>query len=611
MGMAAEDVSGTGTGTGTGIRRRGCAYQKNDFLPEESFKSWGNYVNALKQTQTRLLDRIQTRSKDQAELAVKNRSQNEMKRDLTWWDLIWFGMGAVIGAGIFVLTGLEARDEAGPAVVLSYVVSGISAMLSVFCYTEFAVEIPVAGGSFAYLRVELGDFLAFIAAGNILLEYVIGGAAVARSWTSYFATLIGKQPPDLRIHAHALADGYNELDPIAVGVCIIICIIAVLSTKGSSRLNYFASVVHMVIILFIIIAGLVKADTKNYTPFTPFGARGVFKASAVLFFAYVGFDAVSTLAEETKNPAKDIPIGLVGSMVVTTTLYCLLAITLCLMVPYKTIDADAPFSVAFKHVGWPWAQYLVAAGALKGMTSVLLVSAVGQARYLTHIARTHMMPPWFAIVDAQTGTPVNATVVMLLATAIIAFFTKLDILSNLLSISTLFIFMLVSVALLVRRYYATGKTTNANRNKLIGFIAAILASAIATAAYWGVSENSWIAYCITVPIWFFATAGLWYFVPQAHSPRLWGVPLVPWLPSASIFINIFLLGSIDKDSFIRFGIWTAVLLLYYLFFGLHASYDTAKEFDLEFKTAQYGEKFQKIEEGNSSSVTKSENGVQI
>lgn len=134
----------------TGVRRRGCSYAKNDFLPEESFKSWGNYVNALKQTPTRLVDRVLTRSADQAELEVKARSQNEMKKTLTWWDLIWFGMGAVIGAGIFVLTGLEAKEVAGPAVVISYVVSGVSALLSVFCYTEFAVEIPVAGNVLSY-----------------------------------------------------------------------------------------------------------------------------------------------------------------------------------------------------------------------------------------------------------------------------------------------------------------------------------------------------------------------------------------------------------------------------------------------------------------------------
>ncbi|KAL6544943.1 catalase A [Orobanche minor] len=590
-----ETIGGGGGGSSGLTRRRACTCSKDDFLPEESFKSWGNYVNALKQTPTRLVDRVFTRSSVQAEIDVKSRSDNEMKKTLTWWDLMWFGMGAVIGAGIFVLTGLEAREAAGPAVVLSYAVSGISALLSVFCYTEFAVEIPVAGGSFAYLRVELGDFVAFIAAGNILLEYIIGGAAVARSWTSYFATLCNHKPADFRIQAHNLPEGYNQLDPIAIAVIIGVCILAVLSTKGSSRLNYVASVVHLIVIVFIIVCGLINADTKNYTPFSPYGPRGVFKASAVLFFAYVGFDAVATLAEETKNPARDIPIGLVGSMTITTIVYCLLAVTLCLMTPYQNIDVDAPFSRAFEAVGWSWAQYVVAAGALKGMTSVLLVGAVGQARYLTHIARTHMMPPWFAKVDPKTGTPRNATIAMLAATAMIAFFTKLAILSDLLSISTLFIFMLVALALLVRRYYVSGETSVANRNKLIICLSLIIVSSAGIAAYWALSTG-WIGYCVIVPVWLLATAGLAFLVPQARTPKLWGVPLVPWFPSASIAINMFLLGSIDKDSFIRFGIWTGILLVYYFVFGLHASYDTARA------ESEDGEA-RKVEEGDQALAT--------
>ncbi|XP_077243845.1 cationic amino acid transporter 1-like [Tasmannia lanceolata] len=586
------------------IKRRGCSCSKEDFLPEESFKNWTNYRKALGQTLTRFQDRVVTRSLDDTELnEVRARSQHEMKRNLSWWDLIWFGIGAVIGAGIFVLTGQEASQESGPAVVLSYVVSGISAMLSVFCYTEFAVEIPVAGGSFAYLRVELGDFVAYIAAGNILLEYVIGGAAVARAWTSYFATLLNHKPEDFRIIAHSLPEDYNHLDPIAVVVITLICIFAVVSTKGTSRFNYIASIIHLVIIVFIIIAGLTKADVKNYSNFTPFGVRGIFKSSAVLFFAYVGFDAVSTMAEETKNPARDIPIGLVGAMTITTLAYCILAVTLCLMQPYAQIDPNAPFSVAFEAVGMDWAKYVVAFGALKGMTTVLLVGAVGQARYLTHIARTHMVPPWLAQVHGKTGTPINATVVMLVATAVIAFFTKLGILSDLLSISTLFIFMLVAVALLVRRYYVSGVTSESHRNRLIACIVLILGSSIATAIFWAVSEEGWVLYVVTVPVWFLSTLALKLFVPQARDPKLWGVPLVPWFPSASIAINIFLLGSIDAKSFMRFGVWTALLLLYYFFMGLHASYDIAKEAE-EMKAGNPA-KWKTMEEGNGTSAPES------
>ncbi|RZR95927.1 hypothetical protein BHM03_00024892 [Ensete ventricosum] len=576
MGTIATESRGGGGGGG-GKQREGCCSTKDEFLPDESFQSWANYMKALRETGMRLKDRIAARSMDDTEInEVRSRSGHEMKRNLSWWDLIWFGIGAVIGAGIFVLTGEEARNAAGPAVILSFVVSGVSSMLSVFCYTEFAVEIPVAGGSFAYLRVELGDFVAFIAAGNILLEYVVSCAAVARSWTSYFATLLNHQPDDFRIHIVSLSPDYSRLDPIAVAVIVAICLAAVFSTKATSRFNYVSSIIHLAIIVFIIAAGLSRANPKNLSDFMPFGARGLFSASAVLFFAYVGFDAVSTMAEETKNPAKDIPLGLVGAMSITTLCYCLLALTLCLMQPYSQIDPNAPFSVAFEAIGMDWAKYIVAFGALKGMTTVLLVSAVGQARYLTHIARTHMVPPWFAQVHASTGTPINATVAMLVATATIALFTELSILSNLLSISTLFIFMLVAVALLVRRYYVSGETSSAERNKLIVCIVLILGSSVGAAGYWAAGVDGWVGYVVAIPIWFLSTGFLWLGVPQAKKPKLWGVPMVPWLPSASIAINIFLLGSIDGLSFMRFGIWTALLLVYYFFLGLHASYDTAK-----------------------------------
>ncbi|KAK7407654.1 hypothetical protein VNO78_09637 [Psophocarpus tetragonolobus] len=543
----------------------------------ESFDSVGKYGRALLETPFRLANRVTGRWREEVELVeVKERSEHEMKKTLTWWDLMWFGMGSVIGSGIFVLTGLEVKEHVGPAVVLSYVISGISAMLSVFCYTEFAVEIPVAGGSFAYLRVELGDFVAYIAAGNILLEYVVGGAAVARSWTSYFATLCNQDSDKFLIHVQGLAHNYNLLDPIAVLVILLVSFFAVFSTKASSRFNYVASIVHVLVLLFIIVAGLTKAQPINYSPFLPFGPRGIFQAAAVLFFAYVGFDAVSTMAEETKNPGRDIPLGLIGSMTCTTLLYCMLSVTLCLMQSYADVDEKAAFSVAFEAVGMRWAKYVVAFGALKGMTTVLLVGAVGQARYLTHIARTHLLPPFLAKVNERTGTPINATVVMLGATAIVAFFTSLDILANLLSISTLFLFSLVALALLVRRYCARVVATKVNIVKFTICILLILASSVASAIYWANTTTQWIGYTITVPLWFVGTLGIWLLVPLTKKPKVWGVPLLPFLPSASIGINIFLLGSLDKASFRRFGIWTAILLVYYLLVGLHASYDMAE-----------------------------------
>lgn len=186
-------------------------------------------------------------------------------------------------------------------------------MLSFFCYTEFAVEIPVAGGSFAYLRIELGDFAAFIAAGNILLEGIVGSAAVARGWTSYFTTLLNRPPNSLRIHTD-LKDGFNLLDPIAVVVLLIASALAMASTRVTSIFNWIGSAVNSAVILFVIIAGFSHGKASNLTPFLPFGAKGIFQAAAIVYFAYGGFDTIATMAEETRNPSRDIPLGLLGSM---------------------------------------------------------------------------------------------------------------------------------------------------------------------------------------------------------------------------------------------------------------------------------------------------------
>ncbi|CAN0905658.1 Cationic amino acid transporter 5, partial [Linum grandiflorum] len=464
-------------------------FQKHDFFPEESFRTWGNYTAALSQTFYRFKDRLTSRSDDDNEVQeMRKQSENEMKRCLTWWDLTWFGFGSVIGAGIFVLTGQEAHDHAGPAIVLSYVASGVSAMLSVFCYTEFAVEIPVAGGSFAYLRIELGDFAAFITAGNILLESVLGTAAVARSWTSYLATLLNRPPNSLRIHTN-LSQGYNLLDPIAVLVLAVASTIAMISTRKTSLLNWVATALNTAIILFVIIAGLAHAKPSNLSPFLPYGVKGVFQAAAIVYFAYGGFDNIATMAEETKNPSRDIPLGLLGSMSIITVIYCLMALSLSMMQKYTEIDTDAAYSVAFHSVGMHWAKFLVALGALKGMTTVLLVGALGQARYTTHIARAHMIPPWFALVHPKTGTPINATLLVTISSAFIALFSSLDVLASLLSVSTLFIFMMMAVALLVRRYYMRDVTPKQNLVKLIIFLLLIVSSSMATAAYWGLNPD--------------------------------------------------------------------------------------------------------------------------
>lgn len=513
-----------------------------------------------------------------------------MKRCLTWWDLIWLGFGSVVGSGIFVITG-EATVLVGPAIVLSYAISGLSALLSVLCYTEFAVEIPVAGGSFSYLRIELGDFVAFIAAGNILLEAIVGAAGLGRSWTSYFASIINTTNTDfLRIRVSSLPDGFDLLDPIAVLVLLVANSIAMSGTARTSMLNWIASIVSALVIVFIIVVGFVHGKTENLIPFFPYGAEGVFKASALVYWSYTGFDMVANLAEEVKQPSKDIPVGMIGSMSLITVIYCLMSLALVMMQKYTDISPEAAYSVAFTAIGMNWAKYLVSICALKGMTTSLLVGSLGQARYTTQIARAHMISPWFALVHPKTGTPIYATILVTIASAVVAFFTSLDVLSSVFSFSTLSIFMCVAIALLVRRYYVKDVTATNDLAKFLASLFVIIGSSIAIAVLWNTNVRGWVWYVVAGLIWFIGT--LWMaLLPKQRVAKVWGVPLVPWLPALSIGINLFLIGSLGYIAILRFAICTAVMVVYYLFVGVHATYDVAHQID---------QQESRTEEGNAS-----------
>ncbi|GAB4846698.1 DNA-binding transcription factor cat8 [Ancistrocladus abbreviatus] len=558
-------------------------WSKKDFFPERSFQSCPDYKTALKQTIPRLKDRLFDRSTETTELIeLRKESENPMQKCLTWWDLIWLSFGSVVGSGIFSITGQEAHNHAGPSIVISYAISGFSALLSVFCYTEFSVEIPVAGGSFSFLRIELGDFIAFIAASNILLEAVLGAAGLGRSWSSYFASIIKDNSDFLRIYLKSLPNGFNLLDPIAVAVLLIVNGIAACGTKGASFLNWVSSIVSAMVIVFIITVGFIYGKSKNLVPFFPYGTEGMFRAAAVVYWSYTGFDMVATMAEETKRPARDIPLGLVGSMSMITVIYCLMSLTLTMMEKYTEIDVNAPYTVVFDKIGMRWAKYLVSICALKGMTTSMLVGSLGQARYTTQIARAHMIPPWFALVHPKTRTPVNATLSVTVISAVVAFFSSLDVLSSVFSFSTLFIFMLMAVALLVRRYYVKDVTSKQDFVKFLVSLLVIIGSSIGTAAVWNSNSHGWIGYVVCGAIWFLGTLAM-QLLPKQHSPKVWGVPLVPWFPSLSIALNLFLIGSLGYQAFLRFFICSAIMLLYYVFVGVHATYDVAHQNQREVK----------------------------
>ncbi|KAL2476549.1 Cationic amino acid transporter 8 [Abeliophyllum distichum] len=519
-------------------------FSKQDFYPEPTFQNLSTYLSALSKTPHRLKDRILDRSSDARELIeCKKQSENEMKKCLTWWDLMWLGFGSVVGSGIFSITGQETHDHAGPAIVLSYAVSGLSALLSVFCYTEFAVEIPIAGGSFSFLRIELGDFIAFIAAGNILLEGLVGGRGIGP-----FLDIIFCQH---------FANG-----------------IAVTGTKRTSVLNWVSSIFGVIVIVFVIIVGFVHGKSENLEPFFPYGAEGVFTAAAVVYWSYTGFDMVANMAEEVKKPSRDIPVGLVGSMSLITVVYCLMSLALVMMVKYTQVDVNAAYSYAFVGIGMKWAKYLVSIVALKGMTTSLLVGSMGQARYTTQIARSHMIPPYFALVHPKTGTPVYATLLITTGSCILAFFSSLDVLSSVLSFSTLFIFMLMAVALLVRRYYVKDVTPKCDTMKFVTSLFVIFGSSIGITILWSSKYRGWVGYVVTIGSWFLGTLGL-ALTSKQRIPKVWGVPLVPWLPSLSIAMNLFLIGSLGAAAVWRFIICSVIMLVYYVLAGVHATYDMA------------------------------------
>ncbi|PIA28161.1 hypothetical protein AQUCO_07200067v1 [Aquilegia coerulea] len=499
-----------------------------------------------------------------------------MQKNLRWFDLVGFGVGGMVGAGVFVTTGRASRLYAGPAVVLSYAIAGLCALLSAFCYTEFAVDMPVAGGAFSYLRITFGEFAAFLTGANLVMEYVFSNAAVARSFTAYLGTAVGVSATEKwRITVTGLPDGFNEIDFIAVAVVLVISLCICYSTKESSTLNMVLTSIHIIFIAFVIVIGFWRGDWKNFTQpedpnkpsgFFPFGVSGVFNGAAMVYLSYIGYDAVSTMAEEVKNPTKDIPIGVSGSVLLVTIIYCLMAASMSKLVPY-----DAHFRG--ESNGWGWVSNVIGGGASFGILTSLLVSMLGQARYVCVIGRSGVIPNWFAKVHPKTCTPVNASAFLGICTAAIALFTDLNVLLNLVSIGTLFVFYMVANAVIYRRYVHVGTT---NPWPTLSFLFSFSLTAIIFTLVWqftpaGKTKAFMLGACSVVAIGVLQIFHV--LVPQAHIPQHWGVPLMPWIPSISIFLNVFLLGSLDGPSYLRFGFFSALAVLVYILYSVHTSFD--------------------------------------
>ncbi|XP_022957739.1 cationic amino acid transporter 6, chloroplastic-like [Cucurbita moschata] len=532
-----------------------------------------HYIHSLSQTPHRLKKRmLATWTPDQELNQVRQRSGADMKRKLKWFDLIALGVGGMLGVGVFVTTGPVALHVTGPAVFLSYIIAGISALLSSLCYTEFSVHISAAGGAFSYLRLTFGEFVGYFAGANIIMEYVLSNAAVARSFTEYLCVAFGEKEANAwRVEVHGLLKGYNMLDFPAVALILLITLCLCHSTKESSTLNLIMTVFHVIFFGFIIGCGMYKGSANNLVKpggLAPFGAKGVLDGAAIVYFSYIGYDSASTLAEEIQNPTKSLPIGIVGSVIITSALYCLMALSLSLMVPYDQISEKAAFSIAFQRIGWKWASNLIGGGASLGIVASLLVAMLGQARYLCAIGRARLVPFWLAKVHPSTGTPLNATLFLGLCTASIALFTELYIVIEMISIGTLMVFYLVANATIYRRYVMVSKHPP---SRVLLFLVFLSCSAIGFSLSWKLNQQWWgLSFFSASTI--FIIALFHYKVPSHHSSEEWLVPLMPWPAAISIFLNVFLMTTLKMLSFQRFGIWSCLITLFYVMYGVHSTY---------------------------------------
>ncbi|WRX12783.1 Amino acid/polyamine transporter I - like 4 [Theobroma cacao] len=550
-----------------------------------SFSSFQSYLRALVHTPGHLARRAGSVSTPYEELSrVRARSGSDMQRSLRWFDLVGLGIGGMLGAGVFVTTGKASRLHAGPAIVISYAIAGFCALLSAFCYTEFAVHMPLAGGAFSYLRVTFGEFAAFLTGANLIMEYVMSNAAVARSFTSYLGAAIGISTAKWRFTVPGLPKGFDEIDVVACTVVLIITLIICYSTKQSSLVNMILTALHILFIGFVIFMGFWRGDWNNFTHpanpdnpsgFFPHGPSGVFNGAAAVYLSYIGYDAVSTMAEEVRDPVKDIPVGVSGSVIIVTILYCLMAASMSKLLPYDMIDVEAPFSAAFsgRSDGWEWVSRVIGVGASFGILTSLLVAMLGQARYMCVIGRSSVVPAWFARVHHKTSTPVNASAFLGIFTAAIALFTDLSVLLNLVSIGTLFVFYMVANAVVYRRYVVVGTTKPWST---LSFLCLLSLTSIIFTLLWhfappGKPKAFVLGTCVVIAISILQIFRC--MVPQARKPDFWGVPFMPWLPSISIFLNIFLMGSLGGPSYVRFGFFSALAVLVYVLYSVHASFD--------------------------------------
>lgn len=402
----------------------------------------------------------------------------KLKRNLTALDLTVFGVGVIIGAGIFTLTGKAAKEFAGPGVVFSFAIAALCCGLAALCYAEFASTVPVSGSAYTFSYATLGELIAWIIGWDLILELMLGASVVAQGWSTYFVTFLDEiglgWPESL---GPATSDGFGHFNLAAFLLVAVLTTLVAIGIKESLRVNLVLVALKVFIVLFVIVAGLFYIKADNYDPFVPpasdpisadgihqpaiqwlfgiqpqtFGVLGIISAAAVVFFAYIGFDVVATTAEEARNPQRDLPRGIIGSLIICTTLYIAVALVITGMVRYDKIDSEAALARAFSAHGKDFFATIISAGAVAGLTTVVMTLMIGAVRVLFAMSRDGLLPPRFAHVTPRTGTPIRITVTIGVVVAIVASLTPIGKLEEMVNIGTLTAFGLVSLSVPILR----------------------------------------------------------------------------------------------------------------------------------------------------------------